>query len=487
MGATEYEADAVVVGAGTAGMPLAITAADRGLRVIVVEKSKHVGGTLHYTGGIMSAGGTRRQSECGIEDSPEDHFEEVMEISGGEADPELVRRAVEEAPRTVDWLDDLGFPFAPETPSSQTGHIDYETPREYWGVDDGRSILRTIRPLWDHHVTAGRIVPLLETECTGLIVESGEVRGVRAEGLEGDVEVRARSTVLTTGGYGANPEFFAEVTPGSPPLLTNAAETSTGDGIQLAREVGARFDGADNRTPSLGGVELEAGSGRTDWRKRWALVENVDLHPPHEIYVDSAGERFFAEDTPGVSERESAMQALPERRFWVVFDETGLEAPEVPILKDRPTDFVRELAEEGEVAWRAETVRELGREAGIDPETLVETVGTYNEAVETGEDPLGREFLPAPIDDPPYYAVRTHDTTLVTFGGLDASPELEVLDTDGDPIPNLYAAGEVIGATRTSGEEFAGGMLVTPALSFGRILGRQLADVSVEAPGHPNA
>jgi predicted oxidoreductase len=64
----------------------------------------------------------------------------------------------------------------------------------------------------------------------------------------------------------------------------------------------------------------------------------------------------------------------------------------------------------------------------------------------------------------------------VTFGGLDVNGELQVLDTDCEPTSGLYAAGEALGAAATSGGDFVGGMLITPALSFGRILGRQLAD-----------
>jgi fumarate reductase flavoprotein subunit len=481
-----YRGDAVVVGAGTAGMAFAIAAADRGLRVVAVEKADRVGGTLHVTGGAMSAAGTRRQRECGVEDSPDDHFEEVMKIGDGAADPDLVRMAVEEAPHTVDWLDDHGFPFAADAPGTQRSHEPYSTPREYWGPDAGRSILRTIRPLWDRHVTAGRIEPLLETECTSLVVEDGAVRGVRAEGPTGPVEARAPDTVLTTGGYGADPDFFAAVGADRPPLVTNAAETSTGDGIELAREVGADFGGADRRLPILGGVETEAGSGRVDWTRRWALVVNPERHDPYEVYVDAEGERFLREDEPSVTERERAVAGLPDGRFWVVFDEHGLTAPDRPLLRDRSPEFVRELAAEGDVAWRAGTVRGLAERAGIDPDGLESTVESYNEAVATGDDPMGREFLPAPIEDPPFYAVCTHDTTLVTFGGLAVSTDLEVLDGDGDPIPGLYAAGEVLGAAATSGADFAGGMMVTPALSFGRILGRQLA-AAPEATGPPGS
>jgi fumarate reductase flavoprotein subunit len=471
----DYRADAVVVGAGTAGMTFAIEAADQGLHVIAVEKSDRVGGTLHITGGAMSAAGTRLQHEAGIDDSPEAHYEEVMEIGNGEGDPDLVRLAVEEAPKTVDWLDDLGFPFTPESPGTQLSHEPYSTPREYWGVNAGKSILRTIRPLWDDYVTAGRIEPLLETECTGLIVEDGAVQGVRAQGITGPVEVRADHTVLATGGYGANPDFFAEVVPDAPTLVTNAAETSTGDGIRIAREVNADFGGPDLRLPILGGMKIERESRRVDWRRRWALVVNPDRHEPYEIYVTADGERFLREDESSVAARQETVRDLSQSAFWVVFDERGLEAPEQPIIRDRSTDFVRELAAEGDVAWQADSIRELGGRAGIDPDGLEATVAAYNEGVRAGEDPLGREFLPTPINDPPFYAILTHDTTLVTFGGLQVDADLRVLDVDGDSIPNLYAAGEALGAGAVSGGDFAGGMMVTPALGFGRVLGRQLA------------
>src|SRR4051812_25777635 len=93
----------IIVGAGTAGLPAALSAAERGAKVLVLEKTGRIGGTLYRTGGNISAGGTRRQRERGIEDSPEEHRQDVLRISHGEmTNPELTRKAVELAPGMID-------------------------------------------------------------------------------------------------------------------------------------------------------------------------------------------------------------------------------------------------------------------------------------------------------------------------------------------------------------------------------------------------
>ncbi len=106
VGARSYHS--IVVGAGTAGIPCAIAAAEYGRSIAVIEKTDEIGGTLHITGGELSAAGTRRQREQGIEDTPVAYLADVMGKSGGYADRTLVELAVNEAPHTIDWLDELG-------------------------------------------------------------------------------------------------------------------------------------------------------------------------------------------------------------------------------------------------------------------------------------------------------------------------------------------------------------------------------------------
>src|ERR1044071_6384350 len=115
-------ADLVIVGAGNAGLPAAITAADHGARVILVEKQPRVGGMLHISGGQFSGAGTRRQRARGIADDPALHLADVERLSHGQANLPLARAAVEQQGPMVDWLDDLGFDFHPDTPRFVYGH-----------------------------------------------------------------------------------------------------------------------------------------------------------------------------------------------------------------------------------------------------------------------------------------------------------------------------------------------------------------------------
>lgn len=478
--------DIIVVGAGTAGIPCAILAAQAGATVAVLEKDNRIGGTLHVSAGHMSGAGTRRQVEKGIDDDTVDrHFDDVMRLSRGEADAAIVRLAVEEAPAAIDWLHDHGFRFDPDTPAIYLGHDSYSRARTVWhaapaGMEHipmGRAIgiLETLQPLWDEQVAAGRIIPHLSTSLTSLIVEDGAVTGVRADGPGGPVELRAPHTVIATGGYGSSPELFAELTPGRPRLVTNAWHTATGDGIVAAREAGAAIRGGEKHNYRLGMIEIVPGSGRGDMRKDFVNL-SAAVRRPDEIWVNERGERFANETSHDITSQERAVLDQPNHRFWLVFDESAVEGAQapLPLLWDR--DRIRSAADEGLFLWRDATLAGVAGKAGIDPAGLESAVAAYNARIAAGgPDPLGRDGTDQPIAKGPFYALGLPAGVLVTFGGIHVDTELRALDVAGRPIPGLYAAGEVIGGGATSGVAFCGGMLVTPAISFGRILGRTLA------------
>ena len=117
--------DLIVVGAGTAGLPAALFAARRGARVLLLEKAPQLGGTLWFSGGQMSAAGTRLQKARGIVDSPAEHLADILRISRGTADVDVARLAVENAAATVNWLESAGLEIAPQYPVRATGHEPY--------------------------------------------------------------------------------------------------------------------------------------------------------------------------------------------------------------------------------------------------------------------------------------------------------------------------------------------------------------------------
>lgn len=466
--------DVVVVGAGTAGIPCAIHAAQGGARVLMVEKDSRLGGTLHITGGHLAAAGTKRQAERGIQDSPALHLADVRRIAGGTARDDLVEIVVEHAADTVDWLQERDFPFAPETPRIIYGHEPYEIARTYYGKDEGLSVLHVLKDELDrtraqHDLDVWLSAPVIEL-CQDA---SGAVAGVVVLRGGDEVRVRAGAVVIATGGYGADAELFAELE--GAPLVSAAARTSTGDGIHLGRAVGAGLQGRGTYLPTFGGLPDPQSPGRATWSDRQRLTSE---RPPREIYVDRTGRRWVREDEESIDEKERALVSVADQTFWTVFDDRAVARSTGgmdEMIVGLGPDQVRAVADTRPGVHSAASLRELAEKAGIDPAGLEATVARYNGYVAAGEDPeFGREHLPDPIAEPPFYAVRNHAITLVTFQGLDITTDFGVRDEAGVTIPGLFAIGEVTGAGATCGNSFCSGMLMTPALTFGRLLGDRL-------------
>lgn len=467
------EFDVLVVGAGTGGIPCAITAAEAGARVLLVDKDDRVGGTLHVSGGHLSAAGTRRQRERGIADDVASHLDDIVRISEGTARHPLVAVAVEHAAETVDWLDDNGFAFDERTPRIVHGHEPYSAPRTYHGVDEGRSILAVLERLLQPHLDRGAVQLWLGARVVGLLQESEAVVGAVVERDGVPHEVRAPAVVLATGGFGAAPALFAELE--GAPLVSAAHPTSTGDGLALAQQAGGAVAGQGMYLPTFGGLPHPEDPSRVQWNDRPLLA--AAERTPWELYVDPGGRRFVAEDEPSIDRKERLLAGLKDLVFFQVFDDAAVTFSPNIVLGWSPDDL-RTRVRERPGLFAADSIAALAQQAGIDAEALQATVQRYNDDVRRNRpDELGRVARPTTIDHPPYYALRNHGITLITFAGVDVDADLRVRRSDGSVVPGLYAVGEVIGAAATMGNSFCGGMCVTPALAFGRLLGRRLAPV----------
>lgn len=474
-----HEYNLIIAGAGSAGMPCAIRAAERGLRVLVLEKESEAGGTLHLTAGHLSAAGSRRQLQMGIEDSPARHYEDIDRICRGTMNAAITRKAVELAPHTLNWLEELGYPFHEKTPLIIHGHEPYSLPRTYFGKEDipprinqpGKTVWHTLLPLWNQYIKTGQIILLTGHRMTRLLADRKRITGVEAE-FEGKVfQFTADDYVLTTGGYAANPAFFQQ----EPARLISTARTgSTGDGILAALELGAVFTGGEKHSSTLGGMELEPGSGRADFWKAWARVSNSADRKTREIYVNEAGRRFMNEYDLTVDERERIVLQQPGRRFWLIFDEQALNDGDC-LVPQWTHEELKAASREEKAVWQANSLEELARKTGLPASNLAATVQQYNGFVarQLDED-FGRSYLQHPIQQAPFYALLVYAYSLISFGGIEVNERLQVLHRDGGAVENLYAAGEMLGAAATSGHAFCGGMLLTPAISFGKWLGEEL-------------
>ncbi|WP_280637402.1 FAD-dependent oxidoreductase [Nocardioides sp. W7] len=467
--------DVVVVGAGPAGLTCASRAARGGARVLLVEKDRRIGGTLHLSGGHLSAGGTSLQRARGIEDSPDLHLADIYRISNDTGRKDLIAQVVEHAPETIEWLVEAGMPFDPESPRIVYGHEPYEIPRTVYGIEGGLSVLQVLQAEVESTVAGHDLTLWTSAPVTGLLTDgSGRVVGIEVyrDGVE--VEVRAPAVVLATGGYGADGELFAERH--GVELVTVASKTSTGDGIHLGTSVGAAIQGEGTYLPTFGGMRDPQSPHRANWAERALLTTE---RPPREIYVDGTGRRWIAEDEPSIDVKERELTALPDQVFWMVFDDDAVSRAgvgEPPLVLGWGPEELRRHANVRPGVHAADTLEELAALAGIDPAGLVGSVAAYNRAVEAGVDgEFGRRHLPAPIAVPPFYALHNQGIAVVTFDGLDIDDSFAVRDENGAVIGGLFAIGEVIGAGATCGNSFCSGMVLTPALVFGRLLGDRLA------------
>ena len=461
----------VIIGAGMAGLPCAIRAADGGAQVTLIEAADDIGGKLPRSSGQISAAGTRLQAEKGIVDSPDDHFADVMRICRETADAKVVRLAVDHAAATVDWLQDIGVPFPPDHPVISYNHDVYRARRYQWPTKKGQSILDALRPLLDAHIGAGRIDLHLNTAMTEIARDArGAVTAITVRGPGDDDQIlRADAYVLTCGGYTNDPALFRELTP-QKPVFAARIPISSGKALRVAQAAGLQVDGGDHYMGMLGGVLMDPDDPLS---VTFALNTVPQDRPPWEIWVNTSGERFTREDHPSATHREHAVNAQDNLTFFIVFDE-GIRQNAPPITGTKEA-ALRQLIDANPSTMQGDTIAALAQKMDVSADRLANTIDHYNQVVAMGHDTaFGRESLPRAIDTPRYYAIQSVAFAMPSPAGVAVDAELHALDTEGRAVPNLFAAGEFIGNTRVMGNAYVSGMGVGPTVTFGRLLGERL-------------
>lgn len=464
--------DVIIVGGGTAGIPCAICAADQGAKVLLIEKSPQLGGSLWLAGGSMAAAGTRLQARKGIQDSPDLHYEDVMRLGHGKAVPEIVRRYVENAGPMADWLEDLGFKARDGEPvMGKGGHAAFSVARYFQGPEKGRSLLKVMFPALRKRVDAGKVHLMLETDVPELImgpdggvagVITADARGVRTQHM-------GRKVVITSGGYCHSPEMFTRVT-GYACYASTAYFMSKGEGLLLGESAGGYIRGGEKQI-------LGPGAILNDRQYPSVFSYTAELEhkrrPQWEIRVNVDGERFVREDDPDQDRRDILFTAQPTQRMWLIFDQEIWDKSPA-LMRGKEKEEIVPLFGNHPMFFKEATIEALAASAKLNAVNLSRTVDEYNAGVRAGKDRLGREFLPAQIEKGPFYAIELSGGNLVGFGGLAVNPDMQLLRKDGSVIPNLHAAGEVIGLSTIAGDVVVSGTGVTPSLTFGRMIGNNV-------------
>ncbi len=476
-----FDYDVIVCGVGTAGQTAATFAANRGARVLAVDIADEIGGNTPRSTGQMSAAGTRLQEERGIHDTPDLHYDDIMRISHGTADPTVVRLAVDNAAETLHWLLDHDLELLPEMPVIFKGHEPYQIARTYWGPDrGGKPLQKVLGTEFMKAVEAGGVTLMLETEVVNLVQQDdGSVTGVKIKTKDGeDQTITAPNVLMSMGGYASNPELFPKYSNGYPLFKGGPSFGShpfaNGRGHELCEKAGGYIRFQDFFMPTFGRVKDPKDTSYVSNVTRITTVSLLGPRPLWEIFVNWDGKRFVAEDSESPDAKELALLTIPDLTFWAVYDQKARE-DSVCIFSEMTHEEADPLFNDHESFRRGDTLEDLADGMGVDAAGLVETVERYNGFVAQGKDEdFGRSLMPAPIAEPPFYGIKHHGLSITSFAGVAINEDLQVIREDGSPVGGLYAAGECLGLGSTSGKSFCGGMALMPAMTFGRLLGDKI-------------
>ena len=480
----------LVVGAGICGVSCAFSAAQCGCDVTVMEKLPNYHGFAFNVGVVNS----KYMRSLGIVNDPDAVAREWIKRCGNRCDERLVRLYVTRSEEAMDWVLDLVTrPEWGVKPNLQGAVYQGETYRELLAAHSfhdgpiarqGRfgGLNDVMEPMVRESEKLGTRF-LYKTKMLQLIKEDGRVTGAAARTEDGRlIRVLAdKAVVLCTGGIGGNDEMCDDLCPiaNRVTLKANVPKgVDDGDGHRAALWAGAAFE--DTPFPTM-------------------------LHPQairHAnycfLFVTPKGKRFMNEDNY-LQGRALGVLKTGFPWCWTVFDDAWAEKIPATLPYGGGIYWGESFEYEGgtafdekavgeKIEWslkngyavKADTPRELAEKAGIDPDTFEETFRRYNEYCRKGYDEefgKRRELL-IPLDKPPYYARKFGPALLSVCGGVQVDDRFRALDEHREPVPGLYALGNIMaGRYGVDYPMLVPGNSTGSGLTYGYILGRDLGGV----------
>ena len=445
---TEYEteADIIVVGGGAAGMTAAITASDEGAKVILLEKSAVLGGnTVCAANGINAAdSAVQLENEKYNEVKASVEGLEDLQMNNEDAREELVKAFAENSGETIDWLSGLGVDFEvdiQEDPRNEKQNC-YMLKADENGTTAITMISKVSAELKNKGITA-----YYNMDAYKLVMDAGKVTGVIAKDADGNDVTFTGKVLLATGGFGQNSELVGKYNEHLANAVTDEVAPTTGEGLLMALEAGAD-------TANLDAIQtfpaVIPGYGMI---LPFALPGGFT---PDALYVNNKAERFTAEGF----EIPDAILAQDKGEVYCIFDDSGMN------------DTMKTLLSNG-IIFEGKDAAELAGKLGIDGTALQNTIDAFNEDIKDGtDDAFGRGENLNEISGTLYgyrFGVGAH----YFMGGVLINEKTQVIDTEGNPIEGLYAAGEVTGGFH--GTFRVDGSGLGDSFTFGRIAGREMA------------
>jgi succinate dehydrogenase/fumarate reductase flavoprotein subunit len=413
-------------------MSAAARAASDGASVVLVEKGPAIGGSAMYAGFIWTAPTV-----------------EVMREVNPDADPALADKVVEHFGEALDWVRSLDVHVA--------------DPVTVLGYGQGSQTDMANYLLACERLVRERGEVLTGWSADRLLLEDGAVVGAEIQNGSGERRtIRARSTLLATGGFGGDPALRAEhIHPLATDLPLRANPHSLGDGLRLGRSAGAAFG------PPGAGFYGHLIPSKVAYNNPYEFTDLTFYHSEHGVLLNLEGKRF-CDETVGDHLNTLYVLEQPEARALLVYDQRvhdeWMMAPYVEGVE--PLDKFQLAYRRSARAAVAEEIEEfeaLPDEWGYPGPASRDTLLEFNRQCEAGDPSPSRKLDAMPLVNPPYYVIEVIPAITFTFSGLRIDPQARVLTESGEAIPGLLAAGADAGGVFN--RAYAGGLAC--ALVFG--------------------
>ena len=445
--------DAIIVGSGGTGLTAALQARELGLNVVILEKNGKTGGNTSRASSGMNASESLVQLDEGIIDNNRDFYEETLKGGGLLNDRAMLKYFVNHSALAISWLMKYGVRL---TDLTITGGMSVKRAHRPGSMEPVGFYLTSrltnqVKKAGVDIFTGAKVTKLLQDK-------NGNVNGVEVETDKGVKTIKAKAVLLATGGFGASKEIIKKYRPDLVDYKTTNQPGATGDGMKLAKEIGAQL-------MQMNFIQVHP-TADTDNPHVYLIGEG--LRGEGAILVNKAGKRFVNElNTRKIV--SSAITDLHEDGAYLIFD-SGVRGHFAAVEFYDHVGLVKE----------GSSLADLAKEIDVDPENLAATVDEWNKAVENHKDKeFGRTTgMDREINRGPYYAIHIHPAIHYTMGGIHINTETQVLDTNGNVIKGLYAAGEVSGGLH--GNNRIGGNSIAETVIFGRQAGIQMAKYARE-------
>ena len=467
----QYTTDIVVVGAGLSGLTAAVSAAEAGASVIMVEKAAFAGGaSLRANSGYMVVEIDENEAYHITEE--EDHLPDALNRWKTLQAQSVSESIYPDYDRLADmfikampglyWMQDHGIIFTPKRPIADKGMavVTGDAPDMQASKPSGRVIEKLV-----NEALALGVQIIYEAPAVTLLTQGDAVVGVEAISPDSKIEILAKKTILACGSYPDNSEMIAELVPQIPQSSSTSA-TNVGDGIRMAMELGAVLyeDQWPTGSPSpalinenpMAAVFVEGGSPL-----------DVSESTYSRLMVNANGERFMNE--AGHYSLQVMIFAYDNNGpYWSVYN--GLD-PQVA--------EIAETGLAGGTVIKGNSIEELAVQAGMDPSVLRKTFDRYNSMAKNGVDEdFGKKesYFGAYSEEGPYYLVQVIPSITDIMGGIKTNYDYEVIREDGSTIENLYAIGSMSNRPFYN-QWYVSGSFLTFAAVAGQLAGTHAAQV----------